>query len=458
VLLGRSRPAINAFGTLAWWPVLGGKPRPILEHAGWADWAPRMRAFVVVREDGSERTLDLLDAKGAKQRTLFRTAGAISYVRVSPDERFVAFLHHPSRSDDAGEVQLAALDGGAPRAVSPRFERSAGLDWNEATGEIWFTATQENIYRTTLWATTVAGRARPVYSMPDYFVLNDHAGGQALFVSSTGGTDLMLRDGQGQVKDFTWLGYSMVFDISPDGRSILFLDGGSTEQSLGTWVRPLDGGEAVRIADGDPGKFSPDGQWVVTASRVVAGLPQLALVPTSGGSIRQITHADAAHSHASFAGPDSLLFVRSVGDRREVWRIGTNGGDETPLGAPDCIWPTADPAAGRFLCLGGTQESAVLTYPMTGGAGRTLYELAAGDSFRYARWNGSGRQVLAVTRSWRLLTIDSESGALAREQTVSPLPGAATETLRTAALSADASIQAYSVSHFSSRLYLCRGL
>jgi hypothetical protein len=100
----------------------------------------------------------------------------------------------------------------------------------------------------------------------------------------------------------------------------------------------------------------------------------------------------------------------------------------------------------------------VLTYPMTGGAGRTLYELAAGDSFRYARWNGSGRQVLAVTRSWRLLTIDSESGALAREQTVSPLPGAATETLRTAALSADASIQAYSVSHFSSRLYLCRGL
>jgi hypothetical protein len=134
------------------------------------------------------------------------------------------------------------------------------------------------------------------------------------------------------------------------------------------------------------------------------------------------------------------------------------GGGETSLGVTDCIWPTANPSGGSFLCLGGTQDNSILVYPLAGGAGRTLQALPAGDSFRYARWNGSGRQILAVTRNWRLLTIDAQSGAVARDETIPPLQGSAQETLRTAALSADATIQAYSISHFSSRLYLCRGL
>jgi eukaryotic-like serine/threonine-protein kinase len=457
VLLGRSRPAINAFGTLAWWPALGGKPRPILERAGWSDWAPRARALLVVREEGSERTLDLLDARAVQQRSLFRTGGAISYVRVSPDEKLVAFIHHPSRSDDAGEVQVASLDGSGSRSVSPRFERCVGLDWNPRTGEIWFTATQENIYRTTLWATSPSGRPHIVYSMPDFFVLNDVSEQESLFVSSTGGINLVMREEGGRARDYTWLGYTMVFDISPDGKSIVFLDGGATGQSVGTWVRPLNGGEAVRIADGDPGKFSPDGRWVVTASRVVHGLPQLAIVPAGGGPIRQITHSPAAHSHASFAGAGTLLFVRSEGARREVWRMAEDGSDARLLAETDCIWPTADPAGQSFLCLR-EQPGTLLLYPLAGGPGRTLHQLPSGGSFVYARWNASGKHVLAVTRDWRLLTLHPVTGALLRTETISFPEAPATETLRAAALSPDAAIQAYSISHFSSRLYLGRGL
>ena len=412
----------------------------------------------MVREEGSERTLDLLDAKAVKQRTLFRTGGAISYVRVSPDEKQVAFIHHPSRSDDAGEVQVVSLDGSGSRSVSPRFERCVGLDWNPRTGEIWFTATQENIYRTTLWATSTSGRPHIVYSMPDFFVLNDVSERESLFVSSTGGINLFLREEGGRARDYTWLGYTMVSDVSPDGKSILFLDGGATEQSVGTWVRPLDGGEAVRIADGNEGKFSPDGQWVVTASRVVHGLPQLAMVPVGGGPSRQITHAPVAHSHASFAGADTLLFVRSEGARREVWRMALDGSEARPLGATDCIWPTADPGGQSFLCLGGERKSTLLLYPMTGGPGRKLHELPAGGAFVYARWNATGKHVLAVTQDSRLLTLNSVTGSLLRTETISFLEGPATESLRSAALSPDAAIQAYSISHFSSRLYLGRGL
>jgi serine/threonine protein kinase len=457
VLLGRSRPAINAFGTLAWWPALGGKPRPVLEHAGWADWAPHARALVVVREDGAERTLDVLDSKGVRQRTLLRTVGAFSYVRISPDERHVAFIHHPSRSDDAGEVQVAALDGSSSRPVSGRFERCVGLAWNRRTGEIWFTATPENIYRTTLWATTVAGRPHAIYSMPDFFVLHDLSGDLSLFISSTGGTNLILRGGDGSTRDYTWLGSTIVFDISPDGKSVLFLDGGASDQSLGTWVRPLDGGDAVRIADGDPGKFSPDGKWVVTASRLVSGPPQLALVPAAGGSPRPIARQEGAQSDATFASADALLFVRSLGERSEVWRMKTDGSDARALGAESCIWPTADPTLRRFVCQG-EARSALFVHPWEGGTGRKVYALPAGHSFVHARWDDTGKRILAVTEDRRFLTLDSETGSVVREEVLPLLDGFVTGSLLTAAVRPDASLLAYSVGHYSSRLYLGRGL
>ena len=130
VLVGRSRAAMNAFGTLAWWPALGGKPRPILENAGWSDWAKKGRFLVVVREEGAARVLDVVEATGQKRRTLFRTAGAISDVRISPDEKEVAFIDHPSRRDDAGQVRIVAMDGSHLRVLGSMFERCSGLDWN----------------------------------------------------------------------------------------------------------------------------------------------------------------------------------------------------------------------------------------------------------------------------------------------------------------------------------------
>ena len=51
------------------------------------------------------------------------------------------------------------------------------------------------------------------------------------------------------MRDYTWLGSTIVTDISPDAKSLLFTDGGpSMEWSAATWVRPLDGADAVRIA------------------------------------------------------------------------------------------------------------------------------------------------------------------------------------------------------------------
>jgi serine/threonine protein kinase len=463
VLLGRSRPAINSFGTLAWWPALGGKSRPFLENAGWADWAKQGHFAVVVQDEGETRALQVRDRTGTIQRNLFRSPGAMSYVALSPDESEVAFIHHPSRSDDAGEVRIATLDGRSERRLTPVFERCVGLRWNPRTREIWFTASRADIYSTSLWAVTRKGEQRIVQSFPELYMLQDISESGILFVGASEDTTMVLQKGQAAPTDFSWLGSTFVADISPDGRSILFLDGSPTAGTLGAWVRSIDGTEATRITDGDPGKFSPDGRWVVGTSRVVSGPSQLILVPAAGGKARTLTNsARAAHTEPSFLGSDWIVFNRAEGQKREVWRMKIDGTGAEALGISDCGAPVADPAGTRLLCIGRPKVNTLVVYPLAGPprpAGvRPLYSAPEGVSVIYARWSAGGDRIFAVTGDRRFLTLDASNGAPLAERPVSVREGIAGESLLGAACSPDGATQAYSVGFSSSRLYLGRNV
>jgi hypothetical protein len=92
------------------------------------------------------------------------------------------------------------------------------------------------------------------------------------------------------------------------------------------------------------------------------------------------------------------------------------------------------------------------------GAGRTLYERSTGARFKYTRWNQGGDQLLAVTGDRLLLTLDVKTGAVRGEEPL-PFPGAGPyDSLIGAALSADGSLQAYSVTRLFSDLYEASGL
>jgi serine/threonine protein kinase len=460
VLLGRARPSLNYFGTLAWWPSLGGKPRPFLEKAGWADWAKKGRFVAVVQEEGSERVLQIRDAEGKLRKSLFRTTGAITYVAISPDETSVAFIHHPSRTDDAGEVRIAAIDGSSSRTLTPVFERCVGLRWNVRGNEIWYTASRADVYTTALWGVDREGHVRMIHSFPDFFTLQDLSEEGCLFVASSEETDLLLKRGEEPLRDFSWLGMTMVTDISPDSKSILFLDGVPSAGTLGVWIRPVDGGEPIRIADGDPGKFSPDGRWVVATSRVPSGLPQLVLVPVGGGNVRALTSSSTVgYFDPSFSGPDSLLFVRAEQEKREIGRVRIDGTGAETLGVTGCSNPLSNPQRNRFLCVTEPDRAALMLYGMTAhDAGRKLLALPEGGRFVYARWNDRGDRIFTVTFDRRLLTVDSETGAVLQQQVIPLREEIAGESLINAACSADGTVQAFSISYTSSRLFLGRGL
>jgi len=457
VLVGPSRLSANESGTLAWWPSLGGRPRRILDNAGWADVARNGRFLAVVRDLGADRVLEIRSAEGALQRTLFRTSGAIWFARISPDAREVAFVHYPFRLDSTGEIQIAAVDGSGSKALTRRFEKCGGLDWSVKTGEIWFSASSQTAYGSgTLWTVSPSGKLRSRYVLPDFFTLQSVSGSgdRFLLTSQKEGVDLTVRRGAEEPQDLSWLGWTLIRDISPDGKTALFFDGGPTEKTSGVWIRPLEGGDATRLGEGFPGKFSPDGRSVVAVTRPLSGAPQLILIPVEAGGVRRLPSSGGNVSAPSFSGPTTLLFVRSEKGISEVWTMETDGSGARSLGAAGCDMPIASPSGSSFLCVQGERKRSLALYPIKGGPGRKLYELSNDGVFVYARWSATGDRIFGVTRNRRLLTLDSSTGTLLREEAI-PLAGTTGQArLIAAALDAEATTRAYSVLRTSSDLYL----
>lgn len=461
VLVGPSRLSANESGTLAWWPSLGGRPRRILDNAGWADAARNGRFLAVVRDLGADRVLEIRSAEGTLQRTLFRTSGAIWFARISPDDKEVAFIHYPFRLDSTGEVQVAAVDGSRAKVLTRRFEKCAGLDWSAKTGEVWFSASNRTAYgSSTLWTVSPSGKLRSRYVLPDFFTLQSVSGSgdRFLLTSQREGVDLTVRRGAEDPHDLSWLGWTLIRDISPDGKTALFFDGGPTEKTSGVWIRPLEGGDATRLGEGFPGKFSPDGRWVVAVTRPLSGAPELILIPVEAGGVRRLPASAGNVSAPSFAGPSTLLFVRSEKGVSEVWTMETDGSGARSLGAAGCDMPIASPSGSSFLCLNGERRRSLFLYSMKSGPGRKLYELPNDRDFIYARWSGSGDRIFGVTRNRQLLTLDSSTGTLLREEAI-PLAGPTGQArFIAAALDAEAATRAYSILRTSSDLYLASGI
>jgi serine/threonine protein kinase len=458
VLLGVSRPSIEVFGTLAWWPALGGKPRPILDESGWADWAPQGQFLVAVRDTGAERIVEVRNAEGGSPRELYRTTGGISFLRIAPDEKSVAFIHHGTLSDNSGQVRLASLDGSSSRSLTPRFDRCFGLDWNRRTGEIWFTASRSDVQTGALWAVGPSGRLRSLYVLPQVFVLQSvsPSGERSLLASNEDRTTLTIRKKGASPRDRSWFNWTLVSDLSPDGKSVLFFDAGPTEKSSGTWQRPLEGGDAIALGNMLFGRYSPDGRWVVGVTP--AQPPQVVLVPVGAGSSRQLTSPPYIHATPSFATPSTILFVRS-GNKgsSEIWSMNADGSGAHALGARDCGLPTANAEATAFLCIGGDWNGAIFTHSFQGGTGRKIFELPEHGVLRYARWSERGERIFAVAADGRLLTLDG-AGKLLSETSLPQPESSENSRILTAALSSDAATQAYSVSRFSSGLFLMGGL
>ena len=250
VVLGPGRISNYLNGTLAWWPAFGESlvlsSRIPVGRTGRATHTVLRLCAIRARE----RRIEIRSPTASLERTIFRTAGGISFLRFSPHEDSVAFLSslfHEAilREKFASQRRM----GSPPRPLTPRFAFCRGLAWNAKTGR------SGSRYRVTArrperpQSRDALGKiSRRVLPCPEtsFFRTSPPRGDLCLLTSSENRTAPDAPSGGGNLQDFSWFNQTFVTDISPDGKSLLFYDGG-LEVPFGSWIRSVDGGDAVRL-------------------------------------------------------------------------------------------------------------------------------------------------------------------------------------------------------------------
>jgi Tol biopolymer transport system component len=376
VSLGRSAAGgFRRTGTLAQLSVAGGAaPRDILEDVEWADWAPDGKSLAVVRTPQGRTRLEFPIGK-----VLYETNGWISHPRVSPGGDLVAFIDHPSLTDDAGSVVLADRSG-RKKALSKPFSSAQGLSWGPNGKEVWFTAAE--LSQRALYSMSFSGTVRLRSRIAGNLTLRDISReGRMLITRDTPRTEMLaLPPGESKERDLTWLDYSLPTSLSSDGGTVLFTEGGEGGGAgYSVYVRKTDGSPAVRLGEGFGQALSPDGKWAVVILHPTTD-PQLALYPTGAGEPKLLSKEGVTVLNACWM-PDGKRILITASEPGRGLRLYLRDVDG---GKPRALTPEGYRAF-RFVSPDGA--SAVVTgpdrktylYPISGGEPRTIPGLDAND-------------------------------------------------------------------------------
>jgi len=226
-------------GTLARFSLSGGTPREVLTEVQDADWAADGENMAVVRfaPETSHWRLEYPVGK-----TLFEGINWISQPRISPDGKWVAFLDHENPGgDDQGSVALIGLDGKV-RKLSSGWSSIEGVLWAPSGGEVWFAASDTGSSQN-LRAVTLNGKLRTIANVPGGMWLEDLRDGVALVTTHQARLNIRgMPPGGKQENELGWLGWSLLRDISSDGRKVLFeeeAEGGGPNYT--SFLRDTDG-------------------------------------------------------------------------------------------------------------------------------------------------------------------------------------------------------------------------
>jgi serine/threonine protein kinase len=377
ILLGPTIPA-----TLARVPLSGGAPREILENVNDADWSPDGNNLAVSRAIGGKNQIEY-----PMGTVRYVTGGAPLFIRISPKGDLIAFFEPDS---DVGDYAVMVLDlAGKKRVLSRGWQALGGLTWSPKGDEIWFGATKAG-GNPELRAVSLGGAERMVVETPAWTMIDDITrDGKVLVtvVDSRIGIFGLLPDAK-QERDLSWFDASLVYDISDDGQTILFIENSyGKPRNPAIYLRKTDGSPAVRLGDGNRPALSPDGKWV--ASIVIEGpKTDLTLLPTGAGEVRNITTPGMHYERVEWF-PDGrrILFTGNEPNRPiRTFVQDAEGGQPTPI--------TPEGTPGTRVSPDGKSVTAVVggklaLLPISGGEPKPVAASVPGESV--IRWSSDGR-------------------------------------------------------------------
>jgi serine/threonine protein kinase/Tol biopolymer transport system component len=355
ILLHRDR--FTNEGVLARVPLAGGTPREVADHVISADWSPDGSSLAVVRQHNGKIRVEYPIGTPVSE-------AAASLVRIAPDGKRVAILEQVQ-----GENNLTVIDNGKANVIARGWSRGAtGLAWSSDGTQIFVsgtsTPTPAAVYAVNLadgnmrLASRLTGNIRVFDVSTRGELLMSHGTWRAALVWKPSspvvqltGSPVATTTGQpdnpttGQPeKDASWLDWSLLSDLSPDGRTILFSEtreGGGAKAAI--YLRRLDAATPVRLGDGIADGLSPDTKWVLAhhGSKIV-------LLPTGMGEPRELKLEGSFNEGAAWM-PDSRRAILGGAVPKEGFR----------LHVVDTLDETMKPITPEGIHDGGTREFAV---------------------------------------------------------------------------------------------------
>lgn len=134
-------------------------------------------------------------------------------------------------------------------------------------------------------------------------------------------------------RDLSWFDWSLLADLSEDGRTVLFTESGEGGgPGYSVFIRRTDGSPAVRLGEGQALSLSPDGKRVLAMLHPTAD-QQLVIYPTGPGEPKLLSLANLRVQAATWL-PDSRRFLMAAtGPEHEsrLYLVDSEGGAPQPL-------------------------------------------------------------------------------------------------------------------------------
>jgi eukaryotic-like serine/threonine-protein kinase len=445
-------------GRLARISIAGGAPRDILDDVQLADWGPDGQSLAIVRDVGIKNRLEYPIGK-----VLFETTGWVGQLRVSPDGDVIAFVDHPFQNDDGGRISVVDK-AGKKRDLTPVYATVQGLVWTPDGKEIWYTAAEGGFNRA-VHAVTLSGKLRLVGRVPGISTVRDISKDGRVLMTNESARLGILERGPGEEKDreLSWLDYSLVTDISPDGKSILITESGEGGgPGYSSYLRKTDGSPAIRLGGGSTEAFSPDGAWAISLTTFTGNeAPKIVLLPTSVGEPRTLATEGIDPINADFlpSGKQIVFTATQAGQGMRLYILDVAGGKPRPL-TPEgySLFRGAITPDGKLAAVSGPDQRMYL-YPLAGGEPQALPGLTI--AHRPTRFTPDGRTLFVQEQGTVPLKIskyDLATGRLELWKELMVADAAGLNTISRFVVTPDGKTYAYSYLRILSYLQLVEGM
>jgi Tol biopolymer transport system component len=443
-------------GTLARIGVTGGgTPREVQEDVQWADWGPDGQSLAIVRVVGSHSRIEYPIGK-----VLYETEGWLSNLRVSPRGDLVAFLDHSILGDDGGAVCVVDRSG-KKRELAADFSTAGGLAWSPGGSEVWFTAAETGGNRA-LYAVTLSGSRRILARVTGNLTLQDVSRNGRALISHDALRSGILAFAPGDVRerDLSWLDWSNVRDMAPDGSVFIFSETGEGGgPGYSAYSRRMDGSPPVRLGEGNPMSISADGRWALAISSYLTK-PRLSVLPTGAGESRAVACGGLTVESATWL-PDSkriLVTASEAGRGVRLYLLDSLDAAPRALSPPGyrattrCISPD-----GKLAAVVGPDKRPYL-YPLAGGEPSPIPGIEEDETIG---WTASGQYLYVYKRGLypaRIFRLDVSTGKRDLWKELTPPDPAGISNVAPPAIAADGKTYAYSYNRILSDLFLAEGV